>query len=55
VNAGSDSEVVLLATGQKLQWKNEGNDLIISLPDYAPQAMPKTNYAYTIKITNIDK
>lgn len=55
LNAGDDSEVTLLATGQKLEWKNEGGDLIVTLPVYDPQTMGKSSDAYAYKITGIKK
>lgn len=55
LKAGDNSSVVLLVTGQTLLWKNEGDDMVITLPEYNPLAFGKSSNAYAFKITGINK
>lgn len=48
------SVVTFLSTSENLKWQNEGNDVIISLPDYDPNKI-KAPYAYVLKISNYGK
>lgn len=54
VQAAADSEVSLLATGQKLKWKNADGHLIIEMPEFTPNHFtPESMYAYALRITKI--
>ena len=56
VQGKTDTEVTLLATGETLQWKNSGDDLVIALPDYDPNKFTtESAYAYAFKITGAAK
>ena len=48
------SVVTFLSTKENLQWHNEGNDVIVSLPDYDVNKI-KAPYAYVLKISNYGK
>ena len=48
------SVVTFLSTNENLKWQNEGNDVIISMPDYDPNKI-KAPYAYVLKISNYGK
>ena len=48
------SVVTFLSTSENLKWQNEGNDVIISMPDYDPNKI-KAPYAYVLKISNYGK
>ncbi|MEZ4775126.1 MAG: alpha-L-fucosidase [Bacteroidia bacterium] len=46
-----NATVTLLATGQKLNWKNRGKDMVIMLPEFDPNRLkPEMQYAYAFKI-----
>lgn len=49
LNVTDEAEITLLATGQELEWKNEGENLVISIPPFDPQKITVTD-AYVIKI-----
>lgn len=47
-----DQKVSFLTTGETLQWKQKGKDLIIVLPKYQPNKLKDTEvYAFVFKIT----
>lgn len=48
------SAVTFLSTKENLQWHNDGNDVIVSLPDYDANKI-KAPYAYVLKISNYGK
>ena len=48
------SVVTFLSIKENLEWHNEGNDVIISMPDYDPNKI-KAPYAYVLKISNYGK
>jgi alpha-L-fucosidase len=50
----SETVMKFLSTKETLQWHQQGDDVIVSLPDYDPNKM-KAPYAYTIKIENFGK
>ncbi|HEY5464918.1 MAG TPA: alpha-L-fucosidase [Hanamia sp.] len=43
--------ISFLSTKENLQWQQQGNNVIVSLPDYDPNKM-KAPYAYVMKIAN---
>jgi alpha-L-fucosidase len=43
--------VSFLSTKEKLQWHQQGDDVVIELPDYDPNKI-KSSYAYVVKIEN---
>jgi hypothetical protein len=43
--------VSFLSTKEKLQWHQQGDDVVIELPDYDPNKI-KSPYAYVVKIEN---
>jgi alpha-L-fucosidase len=45
----NNTQLTLLATGQRLTWKVSGNNVVVNLPPFQPQKM-KTPYAMVIKI-----
>ena len=46
--------ITFLSTKENMKWHNEGNDVIVSLPDYDPNKI-KAPYAYVLKISNYGK
>jgi alpha-L-fucosidase len=46
--------VTFLSTKNKLQWQQQGKNLVVSLPDYDPNKI-KAPYAFVIKISNYGK
>jgi alpha-L-fucosidase len=48
------SVATFLSTSENLKWQNEGDDVIISMPDYDPNKI-KAPYAYVLKISNYGK
>ena len=56
VRADRKSRVTWLATGQGLEWKNRKEDLIISLPEFNPEALsPELLCAYAFRISGLKK
>ena len=54
VRAGKGSRVTWLATGQTLKWKNTGENLVIALPEFDPNALPpELQYAYVFRIDRV--
>jgi alpha-L-fucosidase len=50
--ANRKSRVTWLATGKELKWKNQKDDLVISLPEFSPDALaPEMQYAYAFRIS----
>lgn len=48
----ANAEITLLATGETLNGKQNGNDFVITMPTYQPNKMKATDsYAYAIKIS----
>jgi alpha-L-fucosidase len=47
----ANTSLQLLESNQSLTWHQQGNDVMIDLPEFDPNKM-KTNYAYVIKIAN---
>ncbi|HET7116461.1 MAG TPA: alpha-L-fucosidase, partial [Hanamia sp.] len=48
------SVVTFLSTKENFKWHNEGNDVVVSFPDYDPNKI-KAPYAYVLKISNYGK
>jgi alpha-L-fucosidase len=46
-----DSKIELLETHQELSWEQEGNDVLVHLPDFDPDKI-KSQYAYVLRIRN---
>ncbi len=45
-----------LATGQELEWKNRKDGLVISLPEFNPEALsPELLSAYAFRISGLKK
>ena len=56
LNLDDSSEITLLATKEKLNWKNSGDDLVISMPLFDPKNFTEEDYyAFAFKITNVKK
>jgi len=53
ITPGSDTEVVLLETKEKLTWRANGNDLVINTPDFDMNKM-KSQYAYVFQLSDIE-
>lgn len=51
VGLASGAAVSFLSTKEKLNWRQQGEDIVIDLPDYNPNKI-KAPYAYVIKINN---
>ena len=52
LQVGKDSTVTLLATGQELPWTQNGDHVVVTLPDYDPAAFEtEETYAYAFRIT----
>ena len=49
-----ETNLSFLSTKEKLQWKQNGNDVEISLPEYNPNKI-KAPYAYVVKIENFGR
>jgi len=47
----SGTNISFLSTKEKLNWHQQGNDVVIDLPEYDPNKI-KTPYAYVVKIEN---
>ncbi|KAH0533724.1 hypothetical protein FGG08_007583, partial [Glutinoglossum americanum] len=47
----ANAKMSFLSTSESLQWKQEGGNVIVSLPAYNPNKI-KSPYAYTIKMEN---
>jgi hypothetical protein len=54
VQLPTNSVISFLSTKENLQWNQQGNNAVISLPDYDPAKM-KAPYAYVIKIADFGK
>ncbi|MDB2314626.1 hypothetical protein N9V42_03455 [Flavobacteriaceae bacterium] len=53
LNLKEDSTIVLLASGEKLAFQNNGNNLVVYIPEYNPLSfIPEDHYAYVFMITN---
>ncbi len=47
-----DQKITFLATGEQLKWKQAGNNLIITMPEYQPNKLKDTDkYAFIFKIS----
>ncbi|WP_027126168.1 alpha-L-fucosidase [Gelidibacter mesophilus] len=47
-----NARITLLATDQNLKWNQEGNDIVVELPDYDPNNFkPEEEFAYAFKIS----
>ena len=52
IELAKESQITLLATGEKLAWKQSGKNVVISIPMYQPNKMKNTDsYAYAFKMT----
>ena len=54
VTLNSGTSINFLSTGEKLLWKQQGNDIEVQLPEYDPNKI-KSPYAYAIRIRNFGK
>lgn len=55
LQATKNTEITLLATGQKLDWVNREGNLVIEMPDYNPNNFtPELTYAYVFRITDVE-
>jgi alpha-L-fucosidase len=54
VQLPANTVINFLSTKENLQWKQQGNDAVVSLPDYDPHKI-KASYAYIIKIEDYGK
>src|SRR6185437_14553813 len=50
----ANTVISFLATKEKVQWEQKGNDVVVSLPSYDPNRI-KAPYAYVIKIEDFGK
>ena len=51
VTAPAGADVVLLANGESLVWRQQGEDLLVELPDFGPDEFSsEQNYAYVFRI-----
>jgi alpha-L-fucosidase len=56
VRAEKETRVTWLATGQTLKWRNRGDSLVISMPEFDPNALsPELQFAHAFKITGVSK
>lgn len=52
VNLTPGTKISFLATGQKLEWQQKGDDILIQMPAYDPNMIaPEEAYAYVFKIS----
>jgi alpha-L-fucosidase len=52
IELAKESQITLLATGEKLAWKQSGKNVVISIPMYQPNKMKNTDsYAYAFKMS----
>jgi hypothetical protein len=55
LNLDDLSEITLLATEDKLEWKNSGTDLIVAMPEFDPGKFSEEDrYAFVFKISGIE-
>ncbi|MCP4614168.1 MAG: alpha-L-fucosidase [Planctomycetes bacterium] len=54
VSPNSVTEVIFLGTGEKLRWKRDGGDLVITTPEFDINRI-KSRYAYVFRITDIEQ
>ncbi|MHC4206835.1 MAG: alpha-L-fucosidase [Planctomycetota bacterium] len=54
ITPGSDTEVILLETKEKLTWKADGNNLVINIPEFDVNKI-KSQYAYVFRISDIEQ
>ncbi|HNU88334.1 MAG TPA: alpha-L-fucosidase [Ferruginibacter sp.] len=54
IDPPAGSTIGFLSTNEKLNWKQQGGDVVIDLPEYNPNKI-KAPYAYVIKIGNYGK
>jgi alpha-L-fucosidase len=53
LNLKEDATIVLLASGEKLAFQNNGNNVLVDIPEYNPLSfIPEDHYAYVFMITN---
>ena len=55
IMSGSDTEVILLPTKEKLAWKATGNNLIINIHEFDPNKIIKDQYAYVFRVSDIEQ
>ncbi len=51
INLPADANIHFLSTKEKLNWKTDGNNTVITLPEYNPNKI-KAPYAYALKVSN---
>jgi alpha-L-fucosidase len=51
IELNKNNSITLLANGKKIEWEQQGEDVLIKMPDYDPNTM-KAPYAYVLKIAN---
>lgn len=55
VKASGNTKVTLLASGQSIKWKQDGKNLILTMPAFDPSVLKnELTYAYAFKITNVN-
>jgi alpha-L-fucosidase len=53
ITPGSDTEVIHLGTKEELTWKADGNNLVITIPDFDTNKI-KDRYAYVFRLSGIE-
>ncbi len=52
VSLNKNAEIIFLATGETINWRQQGTNLVLDIPSYDPNKMvPELDYAYVFKIT----
>jgi alpha-L-fucosidase len=54
VSPNSDTEIIFLETGEKLHWERDGDNLVITTPEFDINRI-KSRYAYVFRITDIER
>jgi len=54
INLPGETVINFLSTKENVKWHNQGDDVVIDLPDYDPNKM-KAPYAFVLKISNYGK
>ena len=54
INLPGETVINFLSTKENVKWMNQGDDVVISLPDFDPNKM-KAPYAFVLKISNYGK
>ncbi len=54
LHPSSQTSISFLSTGEKMEWRQQGNDVVIGLPEYNPNIITSP-YAYVVKIDGYGK